>query len=243
MNQIQPLCDGKMETIQMKMTGPSTSIKSTNTSIDGFLPTTNMNENNFICHSGGCSGADMAWELAGDEYGIKTIAYSFHNHRHQGKHPKILNRDELEEGYNACRKADETLKRNFEKIRYPYVRNLMARNWFQIKNSDEVFAIAKTMTNKIVEGGTGWAVQMAIDNRKPVWVYDQANKHWWTYVYKSDPNVIFGDVFMPMGNYVPAISMHNFAGIGTRDLTDDGLNAIINVFKKTFDVDNCKTDG
>jgi len=201
-----------------------------------------MKEDNFICHSGGCPGADMAWEVAGEEYGVKTISYSFHNHQHQGKHPKILTRDELEEGYNACRKADETLKRNFDRIQYPYVRNLMARNWFQIKNSDEVFAIAKTMTSTTVEGGTGWAIQMAIDSRKPIWVYDQVNKHWWTYVYKSNPSLFVGDTFMPMGNYIPFISKHNFAGIGTRDLTDDGMTAILQVYKKTFNESQEKTD-
>lgn len=199
--------------------------------------------NQYICHSGGCSGSDMAWELTGQHYGVKTISYSFYNHKQYGKYPKLLTQKELEEGYNACKKADETLNRNFEKIKYPYVRNLMARNWFQIKNADEVFAIAKTMTTKIVEGGTGWAVQMAIDNKKPIWVYDQVNKHWWSYNYRSDLTSTDLNIFTPIKNHIPIISARNFAGIGTRDLTDDGLNAIINVFKKTFEDNNCTTDG
>jgi len=194
----------------------------------------NMKENNFICHSGGCPGADMAWETEGYKYDVYTISYSFHNHKQEGKNQKILSPKELQEGYEAAKIADKTLKRNFDSIQYPYVKNLLARNWFQVKNADVVYAIAKTITENIVEGGTGWAVQMAIDNKKPVWVYDQVNKHWWTYVYKSDPNVVFGDVFVPMKNYVPPISSHNFAGIGTRDLTDDGMNAIAEVYQNTF---------
>jgi hypothetical protein len=190
--------------------------------------------NKYTCHSGGCPGADMAWETEGYKYGVHTISYSFHNHQQQGKNQKILTRDELEEGYFYARLADKTLKQNFDHIQYPYVRNLISRNWFQIKNSDEVFAIAKTMTKTTIEGGTGWAIQMAIDNRKTIWVYDQVNKHWWTHVYKADPNVFFGDVFVPMENYVPSISKKNFAGIGTRDLTDDGMNAIIDVYKNTL---------
>ena len=75
---------------------------------------------------------------------------------------------------------------------------------------------------------------MAIDNRKAVWVYDQVNKHWWTYLYKADPSVFFGDTFISMGNYTPYIRTYNFADIGTRDLTDDGMTAIIEVYRKTF---------
>jgi hypothetical protein len=32
----------------------------------------------------------MAWETIGEEYGVKTIAYSFYNHKQEGKNPKIL---------------------------------------------------------------------------------------------------------------------------------------------------------
>lgn len=42
----------------------------------------------------------------------------------------------------------------------------------QVKNSDAVFAIGH-LVRGIVDGGTGWAVQMAIDDGKPVYVYDQ----------------------------------------------------------------------
>jgi len=33
----------------------------------------------------------------------------------------------------------------------------------------------------------------------------------------------------------PKITTENFAGIGTRNLNDDGLQAIKNVYKKTFE--------
>ena len=184
----------------------------------------------------------MAWEVAGEEYGVKTIAYSFHNHKQEGKNPKILTKDELEEGYFHARMADKTLKRNFDRIQYPYVRNLLARNWFQVKNSEAIFAVGYLYNKTIAEGGTGWAVQMAIDNRKPVWVYDQVNKQWWTYLYKSDPSVFIGDTFVSMGNYTPYIRTHNFAGIGTRDLTDDGINVILEVYRKTFHESQEKVD-
>lgn len=189
--------------------------------------------NNYVCHSGGCPGADMAWELAGREYNVHTIAYSFHNHKQDGANPKILSHAELHEGYAAAQRADKTLKRYFDNIQYPYIKNLLARNWFQIKNSEAVFAIGwmKKQPN-IVDGGTGWAVQMAIDSDKPVYVYVQ-----------NDSSMLVGRTgqwvrwmvnhFEPI-DYVPKLTK-NFAGIGSRDLTDDGMQAILDVYKNTFE--------
>ena len=183
---------------------------------------------NYICHSGGCPGADMAWETVGYEYNVHTVSYSFYNHQCSGKNRKVLSHDELQEGYAAARLADKTLKRNFDKIQYPYVKNLLARNWFQIKNSEAIFAISRTfLSEHIVDGGTGWAVQMAIDTRKPVYVFDQASNIW----FKHSIN----DGFVPLGNRddVPVLTEH-FAGIGTREIEENGLMAIIKVYEKNI---------
>jgi hypothetical protein len=186
----------------------------------------NMKENNFICHSGGCPGADMAWETEGYKYDVYTISYSFHNHTQEGKNQKILSPKELQEGYEAAKIADKTLKRNFDSIQYPYVKNLLARNWFQVKNSESIFAISKRfISNSIVDGGTGWAIQMAIDNNKPIYVFDQVTNAWYTYTVNN--------IFEPIVGAVPKLTK-NFAGIGTRDLMDNGLNAIVNVYTTTF---------
>lgn len=181
---------------------------------------------NYTCHSGGAKGADIAWENEGLKYGVNTIAYSFHNHQQSGKNQKILSHMELQEGYAAARIANKTLGRNFDEIPYPYVKNLLARNWFQVKNSDAVFAISKEFIKKykVVDGGTGWAVQMAIDNNKPVYVFDQKEKHWFIY---SDGS------FKKL--YVLPVLSYNFAGIGTRALTNDGLEGIVQIYKNTFD--------
>lgn len=188
--------------------------------------------NKYTCHSGGCPGADMAWETEGYKYGVHTISYSFHNHQQQGKNQKILTRDELEEGYFHARMADKTLKRNFDGIQYPYVKNLLARNWFQVKNAEAIFAVGYLHSNTIAEGGTGWAVQMAIDSDKPMYFYHQQKSKF------AIPNKFSWHRYLPISgferlDYIPKLTK-NFAGIGTRDLTDDGMNAIIDVYKNTL---------
>jgi hypothetical protein len=77
----------------------------------------------------------------------------------------------------------------------------------------------------MVKGGTGWAVGMAINNGKPVYVFDQEQKQWFSY------NAILG-AFLPL--YDTPVLTPNFAGIGTRELNDDGRQAIRDVYTKTF---------
>lgn len=178
----------------------------------------------YTCHSGGCPGSDMTWELIGREYGIKTISYSFDGHTQYGENQKILTIKELEEGYQHVLKANEMLKRQ-PQYQPTYVKNLLNRNWFQVKNSDVIFAIGKFINSRMVSGGTGWAVQMAIDNKKEIFFFDQPTKTWNRFNYiKMEFEVI---------DYIPKLT-ENFAGIGTREINDDGINAVSDVYKTSI---------
>jgi hypothetical protein len=171
----------------------------------------------------------MTWEIVGEKYGVKTIAYSFHNHVQKRKNQKILTVDELKEGFDHVKIAAKGLKRN-PNCQYPYVQNLLSRNWFQVKNAEAVFAIAKTMTPTTVEGGTGWAIQMAIDNKKPVLVFDQVNNCWKKFNYELDKFEVI--------DYIPKLT-ENFAGIGTREINDNGIKAIMLVFSLNCRDEHC----
>ena len=179
---------------------------------------------NYICHSGGCPGADMTWEVSGEEYGIKTIAYSFYNHVQEGKNQKVLTVEELNEGFEHVKIASKSLKRN-PNVSYPYVKNLLSRNWFQVKNAESVFAIGKFIDNNLVSGGTGWAVQMSIDNKKPTYVFDQINNTWFFFDYEHG-------IFFPY-HTIPKLTEH-FAGVGTREINDNGIVAIEKIFEYNF---------
>jgi hypothetical protein len=180
----------------------------------------------YINHSGGAEGSDMAWETVGLQYGVKTIAYSFHGHTQYGANPYIMNTDELNEGWEACLIANETLNRSIERQRTAYVRKLICRNWFQVKYSEAIFAVGTLVkgSRKIVNGGTGWAVQMGIDNKKSVYLFDQDERRWKCYSHSTDR---FVNIFVPF-------LTDDFAGIGTRNITDDGLQAILDVYEQTL---------
>jgi hypothetical protein len=181
----------------------------------------------YICHSGGCPGSDMTWENEGLKYGVKTIAYSFWNHKQEGRNQKILSGVELAEGFEHVLRANEKMKK-YPQGQAQYIKNLLARNWFQVKNSEAVFAIArKFLTKETVDGGTGWAVQMAVDCDKPVFVFlqDLMGGGWFRYM------PIVG--FESCRGEIPTLTK-NFAGVGTREILPSGIKAIQEVYKKNF---------
>ena len=67
---------------------------------------------------------------------------------------------------------------------------------------------------------------MGINNEKDVYVYDINKKKWFRWSYNSLRFVELKES--------PKITEENFAGIGTREITSDGVRAIIGVFKATF---------
>lgn len=192
--------------------------------------------NRLVCHSGGALGADTYWETIGDNYGVKTKAYSYKTKYHTTENKVEISDSDYEEGVKEITKANRFLSRyGIHKFM-----NLLARNWSQVKYSDEVFAIgtivepgkkgSKGFYNKsefqVVDGGTGYAVQMAINNGKFVYVFDQDKDKWFRWSYTS---LRFIEVTKPL-----KISYENFAGIGTREIKPNGIKAIEEVYKLTF---------
>lgn len=176
----------------------------------------------FVNHSGGALGSDSAWGDIGEKYGVKS------NHYYKGKTPKgnvQITEDQYKEGLQKVEAAVGPLGR---KIPYskPYVVGLLSRNWQQVRNSDAVFAIAQDFDSKgNVLGGTGWAVQMAKAEGKPIHVFSQKTGVWYSWN---------GSAWVQEGT--PKLTK-NFAGIGTRELGDTGRKAIEAVYRNTFGAD------
>lgn len=168
-----------------------------------------------ICFSGAAEGADFAWGEFAAARGDKVVHYSFKGHQEHVPFRVVLSDEELERAQPALDRAAKTLRRD-SKNRSPYVTRLLQRNWYQIKDTSSVYAIS-SIKNKKVQGGTGWAVQMAIDAKVPlVYCFDQVINDWfgWSYEearwFKTLP-------WKPSGKWT---------GIGTRELNENGLNAI-----------------
>lgn len=169
---------------------------------------------NYIQHSGGAVGADYEWARQGAPFGVVSRHYWYGRRTPYGN--VEISKADYDEGCRHVLLANRRLHRHPERHM-----NLLARNWCQVKYSDAVFAIGQ-LDRGVVEGGTGWAVQMAIDVRKPVWLFDQEWEEWFTY-----RDGVWGSCDVP-------VLTHDFAGIGSRQITLAGIRAIADVYCNTF---------
>ena len=203
-----------IETLKGQKKGKITTTTTTKVS---FKPTEAVN------HSGGAIGADSYWGEIGNKYGVKSNHYFVEGFKTPNGN-YALSAFEVEEADEHLKHANRILKRKFPTGK-PGVDSLLRRNWWQVKNADAVFAIGY-IKNGMVEGGTAWAVQMALDNNKPVHLFNQYDNTW----YRVE---LEGDKYKFTKEDTPVLTK-NFAGIGSRRLTEAGKRAIENVYAKTF---------
>lgn len=175
----------------------------------------------FVCYSGGADGADTIFENEAILKGFEVVSFSFDGHNTNSKNRCILTPKQLNEGLNHIRIANIRLGRNINNLT-SYVRNLISRDWFQVKYSEAIFAIGLLDVNNNVCGGTGYAVSSAIDNKKPIFLFEQTFNQWYYFDYESENFEIFEDI--------PKLT-EKFAGIGTRNINQNGINAIKQLFK------------
>lgn len=181
-----------------------------------------------ICLSGGAEGADTAWGEAAKAAGHDVRHYVFGGINKKHAYPRFyLNWCELLQAEPHLKKANETLKRGNFPYKSEYVINLLRRNYWQVKNTERVYAVAPLDLNKQqVRGGTGWAVQMAIDLGVPeIYVFDTVKSMWFTYVWKPY------DCFA-VNPSMPPKPHGRYTGIGSREITEAGLAAIKQVYQQ-----------
>ena len=203
--------------------------------------TTNVinNPDNFTLHSGGALGADSMWGQIAEEYGIPNTPdrqMHYYNNQPTPKGNVQISTEDYEEGRY---KVAEAAKANWGYQYKTMKDDRLIRNWSQVKHSDAIYAIGtmvkegerifpnqsgdtRTAKHTAVTGGTGYAVEMAIQAGKPVYVFDQSRNRW----FKN----INGEWST---SEVPTLTP-NFAGIGTRQIQQNGIDAIRSVFEKTF---------
>lgn len=183
-------------------------------------------------YSGGAEGADKEWDRIGREYG-------FEKHIHfRPSHLKEMNQDQRDTMEDDVFHAAKGLGRPTGD--FPG-KDLIRRNWLQMFNADAIFAVSRIINpgekdkgfinntgKQNVSGGTAWACEMAIQKGKPVHVFDMSTNKW--YLWKVDKFV----------EETTPILTERYAGIGSRNLTPEGTQAIHNVYKLTRDARESK---
>lgn len=182
-------------------------------------------------HSGGANGADIAWETIGLDYGVTNHNHYYFKRKTPFGNTEISEFDSIE-GQQKVTIAAKQLGRldTSQQIK----NELLIRNWCQVKYSESIYAITTLvqindiLSNgriaKIIQGngGTGYAIQMGINEKKPVYLFDQELNQWF-----KNLRGVWQDSKTP-------ILTNNFAGIGTREINSNGLAAIRNAYENTF---------
>lgn len=178
------------------------------------------------CLSGGAEGSDTEFTNAAINMGgHRVINYSFSGHRIDVPKStiRILSEKELIEGEEAVRNAAKYLNRNWSEY-FGGRRKLILRNFWQVRQTDRVYAVAEIRKDGRVSGGTGWAVTMAIQLGVPD-IYTFSHGKWYRWFGLNDPR---------KGNWstnIPVAPEGTYTGIGTREIDELGKKAIWSLYE------------
>jgi hypothetical protein len=179
-----------------------------------------MELSNCTLYSSGLKGAESAFGDEAEKAGIKEVVYSFDGHKlSRDKNVEILDKEQLERGDISMELASRMLNRTYYETEK--IRKVLQTIFHMVNSGHQVFVIGSIQEDGSVKGGTGWAVELAKMFNRPLHVYDQPNKQWftWNNEWQEDS---------------PKIEYETFVGSGTRYLSEAGREAIEQLFKDSF---------
>jgi hypothetical protein len=183
-----------------------------------------------LCFSGGANGADHAWGLMALEKKHDLIHFTFSGHKPAvDKNLQLLSEHELKTADPYVLHASKFMKRKYPSNK-EHVNNLIRRNWYQIRFAERIYAIANFLqedpgTLKI-SGGTAWAATMYVDR----WYMEKNFKECELYLFDMQSNtwMQWWETWKTIER--PPIPYGRYAGIGSRDISDEGIRAIFEVY-------------
>lgn len=173
--------------------------------------------------SGGSRGAEAEFGACAERWGMSENNYSFQGHRilERQRGVIVLTDQELNQGDFSLVYASKRLNRQLTDI--PMVRNILKTIWHQVTNATQVFVVGLIQDDNTVRGGTGWGVELARLWKKPLFVFDQKRCSWFRWSGAA------WEMVSP-----PTITAEVFAGIGTKNLLEEGKRAIYELYLRSF---------
>jgi len=176
----------------------------------------------FTLLSGGAEGSEAEFGDCAEKWGLAELNFSYAGRDTVRTRGVVeLDDEELEQGHVSRVYLQAHMHREYPNT--DDFRKLLRTIWHQVNTAGEVFAIGTLRPDKTMRGGTGWAVELARRQHKPVFVYDQETNQWFTWA-DNDWNEI----------EPPMICSRRFTGTGTRSLNDNGRQAIRDLYERSF---------
>jgi len=172
-------------------------------------------------YSGGHKGAEAEFGKLAEAWGMNEVNYSFDGHNaERSRGIRVLDREELKKGDVSMEIVSQRMNRNYS--RTEKIRKVIQSIFHMVNNGFHVVAVGWIQADNTVKGGTGWGVELAKLFNRPLSVYDQDRKSWFSW---EDNQWAESD---------PVITSDTFAGTGTRNLSEDGRQALQDLFTRSF---------
>lgn len=179
-----------------------------------------MEKSKCTLYSSGLKGAEATFGELAEQTGINEVVYTFEGHKlSRDKNAVVLGQDELERGDISMELASKMLNRTYYETEK--IRKVLQTIFHMVNGGHQVFVIGSIQEDGSVKGGTGWAVELAKMFNRPLHVFDQPNKKWFTWKESWQEDS-------------PVIEYDTFVGSGTRYLSDAGRDAISSLFERSF---------
>lgn len=200
---------------------PSALLESSDEGVDPFAPET-LEASACTLYSGGAKGTEAAFGEASARWGVTEVAFTFDGHiqdRTEGRY--VLSPAELAAGDVSLQYVSKRLHRTYND-QGGLIRGVLQTLWHMVSRSQQVFVVGSIQEDGTVRGGTGWSVELGRTWSRDLWVYDQDQGQWFHWQ---------GKRWQPG---LPVIRSVHFTGTGTRKLTAAGLEAIDDLFERSF---------
>jgi len=179
-----------------------------------------MEKSSCTLYSSGLKGAEATFGEEAEKHGVNDVVYSFESHKlTRENNVVILSQEELERGDISMELASRMLNRTYYET--DKIRKVLQTIFHMVNSGHQVFVIGSIQEDGSVKGGTGWAVELAKIFNRPLHVFDQPQKKWFTW-----KNEWIEDS--------PRIEYNTFVGSGTRYLNDAGREAVQQLFADSF---------
>ena len=172
-------------------------------------------------YSGGHRGAEDEFGKLAERWGIHEVTLSFEGHTvERTRGIVVLTPEELDRGNVSMEIVSMRMGRNYSKVEK--IRKVIQSIFHMVNKGYHVIAVGWIQPDDTVKGGTGWGVELGKLFNRPVNVYDQERKAWFSW--KDNSWVA----------ETPVITDKTFVGTGTVNLTEDGRDAIQDLFERSF---------
>ena len=176
---------------------------------------------NMTLYSGGQKGTEAEFGKLAEAWGINEVNFVYEGHNaERTRGLKVLTGEDLKRGDISMEIVSMRMNRKYSSAEK--IRKVIQTIFFMVNNGFHVIAVGWIQEDGTVKGGTGWGVELAKLFNRPLSVYDQDKKTW--YSWENNEWI----------TKVPVITSDTFAGTGTRNLSDDGKAALHDLFERSF---------